>query len=177
MRVVHARGFYCAAGVLELINTSPAELVEKVLRSFENTQLIDPDVILDWDVFDAAFLNAVIVHGTPYQRAKSVSNEVLLKLAATTQLDEAIRRVGLKDTSKRAVLFTISRSETQAVQTALKVAELAGRLLDLPSDEGKTELLMVFYGIEEKQLSAVQAENREKAVKMMIMQRMAETLL
>ncbi|MEM4173491.1 MAG: KEOPS complex subunit Cgi121 [Candidatus Caldarchaeum sp.] len=177
MRVVHARGFYCAAGVLELINTSPAELVEKVLRSFENTQLIDPDVILDWDVFDAAFLNAVIVHGTPYQRAKSVSNEVLLKLAATTQLDEAIRRVGLKETSKRAVLFTISRSETQAVQTALKVAELAGRLLDLPSDEGKTELLMVFYGIEEKQLSAVQAENREKAVKMMIMQRMAETLL
>ncbi|MEM1942760.1 MAG: KEOPS complex subunit Cgi121 [Candidatus Caldarchaeum sp.] len=177
MRVVHARGFYCAAGVVELMNTSPSELVEEVLRSFENTQLVDPDVVLDWDVFDAAFLNAVIVYGTPYQRAKRVSNEVLLKLAATTQLDEAIRRVGLKENSKRAVFFTVGRSEPQTVQTALRVVELAGRLVDLAPDEGKTERLMNLYGIEEKQLSAVQAENREKAVKMMIMQRMAETLL
>lgn len=177
MRVVKYGRFYCVAGVVKLEKISSSQLVDKVLKTLDNTQFINPEVPFDWDVFDAALVNALLVYGTPRQRARTIPNEVLLRLAATTQLEEAIRRVGVREGLDAAVFLTVSDSINEALDTASKIVELTGKLTDLPNRAGKTEDMIRFYGLDERQLAAVQADSREQAVKMLVIQRMASTIL
>ncbi len=179
MRVVKAGGYYSAAGIIRLKGITASMFVEKILKTYENVQFINPEKLLDWDVFDAAFVNALLVYGTAKQKAKTLANELLLMLAATTQINEAIKRIGVDDSLSDIVYFTVGRSEDEVVELARKVVQLAyGEEVEaLPiADEDRLNKIIEFYGLSEKQIKAVQAETRYKAVKMLIMQKMASTM-
>jgi hypothetical protein len=56
MRIVKVGGFYFAAGVAKLIGVKGRELLTKVLERFNEAQLVNPQMVFDWDVFDAALV-------------------------------------------------------------------------------------------------------------------------
>ncbi|MEM2238339.1 MAG: KEOPS complex subunit Cgi121 [Candidatus Caldarchaeum sp.] len=180
MRVVKVGDFCFAIGALMLENIDHTTLVEKVVKSVDGVQFIDPEKIFDWDIFDAALVNAVFVYGTHKQKARSLANEVLLRLSATTQLEHAIERVGLREGVKKAIFFTVGSTEEEALELAGKIVHISGcRELELPDTrvEHKIDEVVRFYGLDDRQINAVQAESRHKAVKMLVMQKIASTIL
>jgi len=180
VRVVKVAGYCFAVGAISLENTSHAAVVERVVKSLDSVQFINPERVFDWDVFDAALVNAVLVYGTAKQKARSLANEVLLRLAATTQLENAINRVGLRDGLKSAVFVAVAASEDEAIRLGRKLVELSGcRELELPAAriEDRLDEVVGFYGLDERQISAVQAKTRPEAVKLLVMKKIASTIL
>lgn len=177
MRLIEFRNKYVAAAVVEFVNTTASEFMDKVFAEFKNVQLVNPEAVMDWDVFDAAVVNALISFGTQKQKAKTLANEILIRLAATTQVEEAISRAGLKPNSKQCLFYVVDDEPVTASSNANKIIQLAGgRETDLGGDKELSKIIKQ-YGIDEKQVASVQARNDREAVKLLVIQKIAATML
>jgi tRNA threonylcarbamoyladenosine modification (KEOPS) complex Cgi121 subunit len=175
MRIVKVGGFYFAAGVAKLIGVKGRELLTKVLERFNEAQLVNPQMVFDWDVFDAALVNAVMAQDSGTLKARTITNEVLLRLAATTQFDDAVKKVGVGDEDSSALYFTASTEMESAIKAASEIVLMAGGVeTELPPPSGdKLRAAMGVYGFSTAQVEAVQAKSLEEAVKLLILQKMA----
>jgi len=180
MRVAKINGFYVVAGKVSLFELTPLELFEKMDNLSENMQFFDPDVFLGWDIFDAAVFNAVLAYGTQKQKARTLANEVLLRLAATTQVEKAFKLIGLKPGMKEVMFFVI----TNDLDTSMKIAEdflAKTKSQETPVmgeiDESQISKAVEIYGLNPELVGKIQAKNKVDAVKLLIMQRMASTFL
>jgi len=177
MRMGKVFDLFFAAGVVWLRDEPADDFVEKVRNVVDDAQVFDADSILDWDVFDAALMNAVLAVRASRQRARTLSNEVLMRLAATTQISEAIAKFGLKPGSKRAVFLVLGNSREQVEEKAAKVLSLAGgEETDLPKNPDQTRFAEL-YGVTETVYKSVQAKTSIEALKLAIMQKIATTLI
>ncbi|BAJ51100.1 conserved hypothetical protein [Candidatus Caldarchaeum subterraneum] len=177
MRVGKVFDLFFAAGVVWLRDETADDFVEKMRSVVDDAQVFDADSILDWDVFDAALMNAVLAVKASRQRARSLSTEVLMRLAATTQIREAIAKVGLKPGSMRAVFLVVGSSREQVEEKGAKVLSLAGGgETDLPKNPDQTRFEEL-YGVSEKVYKSVQAKTSIEALKLAIMQKIASTLI
>jgi len=175
MRVVKVGGFYFAASVVKLIGVKGRELLTSVLERFSEAQLVNPRLVFDWDVFDAALVDAVLAQESGTMKARTITNEVILRLAATTQFDDAVKIIGVGDEDSSALCFSASTDMQTAVKTVSEIVSMAGGVetdLPAPGDE-KLRAVMEVYGLNMAQVRAVQANSLEEAVKFLIMQKMA----
>ncbi|MEM1947768.1 MAG: KEOPS complex subunit Cgi121 [Candidatus Caldarchaeum sp.] len=177
MRLLQFRNKYVAAGVIPLADTNVSELLDSVLKNFKNVQLVDASKVMDWDVFDAAVVNAVLAFGTPKQKAKTIANEILIRLAATTQVDEAIKKLGLTPNSKEAVFYVVGDDSESVVDTVHKLLQFTKTsekelLTDVEINE-----LQQSYGLTDEQIAAVQAQTRRDAVKLLVIQKIASSMV
>ncbi len=179
MRVVKVGGFYFAAGVVKLIGVSGRRLLTKVLERYNEAQLVNPQTVLDWDVFDAALVNAVMAQEAGTLKARTITNEVILRLAATTQFDDAVKIVGVGDEDGSALYFTASAEMDSAIKAGSEIVLMAGGVeTDLPPPSGdKLRAAMQVYRLSTAQVEAVQAKSLEEAVKLLIMQKMATLII
>ncbi|MEM0348835.1 MAG: KEOPS complex subunit Cgi121 [Candidatus Caldarchaeum sp.] len=177
MRVGKVLDLFFAAGVVRLRDKAVQDFVERVRGSVDDAQVFDADSVLDWDVFDAALVNAVLAIRAGRQRARTLSNEVLIRLAATTQISEAIEKVGLNPGCDRAVFLVLGGSLEQVKEEAATVLSLAeGGEIDLPKNPNPTRFAEL-YGISDKIYKSVQAKTSTEALKLAIMQKIASTLI
>ncbi|MCS7133568.1 MAG: KEOPS complex subunit Cgi121 [Candidatus Caldarchaeum sp.] len=177
MRVVEFRNYFFAVGVVELGKLPADEFVKKVFANFRNVQLIDPATVMSWDVIDAAVVDAVLAFGTQMQKAKTLVNEVLLRLAATTQVEEAISKAGLSPGSEKALYVVAGDKRETVVETATKIIEMAGGKETTLNENPDVEEIIKHYGIDRRQIEAVQAKERKEAVKLLVIQRMASAMI
>ncbi|MCS7110025.1 MAG: KEOPS complex subunit Cgi121 [Candidatus Caldarchaeum sp.] len=177
MRVVEFRNHFFAAGVVELGKLSADEFVKKVFANFRNVQLIDPDAVISWDVLDAAVVDAMLAFGTQRQKAKTLVNEILLRLAATTQVEEAISKAGLSPASEKALYIVAGEKRETVVETASKIIEMAGGKETTLNENPDIEKIITYYGIDRRQIDAVQAKDRKEAVKLLVIQKMASAMI
>ncbi|MDW8084039.1 MAG: KEOPS complex subunit Cgi121 [Candidatus Caldarchaeum sp.] len=177
MRLLEFRGMFFATGVVEIVKTTAKEFVEEVFAGFKNVQLVKPEIVMDWDVFDAAIVTAMLAFGSQKQKAKTLANEVLLRLAATTQIDDAIAKAGLPPNSREALYVVVADNPEDAVAMARKIVEAAGGVERGLDENPDIEKIVEAYGIEREQLAAVQAKTEKEAVKLLIIQKMSATMI
>ncbi|MCS7136743.1 MAG: KEOPS complex subunit Cgi121 [Candidatus Caldarchaeum sp.] len=177
MRLLEFRGMFFATGVVEIVKTTANEFVEEVFAGFKNVQLVKPEIVMDWDVFDAAIVTAMLAFGSQKQKAKTLANEVLLRLAATTQIEDAIAKAGLSPNSREALYVVVADNPEDAAAQASKIVEAAGGVEKGLADNPDIEKIVEAYGIKREQLAAVQAKTEKEAVKLLIIQKMSATMI
>jgi len=143
-------------------------------------QLFDADKVIDVEHVEAAVVNAALSFRSKSRVAKSLRLEFLLRLAATDQISEALRLVGVgRETGRIGVcVFGGSPGEVEeAARRLLTTLQGEEDELERAMDEDRFMGIMRTYRIEERQMQSVQASSRFEALKLLVMQKMATSHL
>ena len=96
------------------------------------SQCLTPGCILGYRHLDSAFVNAVRNFSAGMNLTRSFSMEIMVMLSGQRQIREALDMFGLSPGSKIAILFSVSRKETDALMEnfSLKKIEVYRRAFD-----------------------------------------------
>jgi len=127
------------------------------------TQLFDLERVPGSRYLLLATYNAIKSFGSKQPIARTLSMEILLYVAATRQIQDAVVRVGVTDTTRRAAAVIVGNSE----DGVLKAAEVLRGLLGTVSvdelidkwDSTRIESIRSNFRIGDKELSATVRKN------------------
>jgi len=152
---------------------SPLKVLEdlKALGRDFSAQIFDAEPIISLRQIHAAMVAAYGVN-----ISKRLEIEFLLRLAADTQIDRALERIGVKPDSREVGFCVFADSRERAVEVgkaALRV--LGGEALTEAElgAEHRVRGALKFYGIDESELENVQADSRLQAALLLILERIA----
>ncbi|MCS7117914.1 MAG: KEOPS complex subunit Cgi121 [Thaumarchaeota archaeon] len=112
-------------------------------------QLYNPDAVASERHIVLAFMCAIDSFLSGTNRAKRVEVEVLRYLACSTQIEEALRRAGVREGSKEVGVLIVSRAEVNPSEALSSVVEgLKGKLAPELTFRGRAEDLLARYGVD-----------------------------
>jgi len=131
----------------------------------EAVQALDADLVAGWPHLYFAALNAVKAMKDGVNITKDLGMEILVFASGRRQITKAIQAIGVKPTTTRVALITITKSREDAeksVSQASKVinGERNDSILELTSE--KMEAVRSMFGITDKELET-QLRGRTKA--------------
>ncbi len=184
MRLYRFRDTYVAFTLLKGFNSEYLDDVAALLDSLSGivkpaeVQLFDADRVVDEEHVEAAIVNAVLSYNSPLRVARSLKVEFLLKLAATDQISEALKRVGLSSSTRRVAVCIFGSDVEHLLKSCDNVAKrLKGEEADFSDVNSRLDELMQTYDIKAGELENVQAESTPDALKKLLIQRMATSRL
>lgn len=139
---------------------SPARFIDmlrEVCRPAE-VQVLRADSILNLDHIRFAILYAIKSFEKSMNIAKTLSLEILLKLAAEDQIDKALAKSGLRKGWQDIVVVVFSEDDRYASEAAARIVEVLGGETgsDILRDIGEDRVarVMDLFGISEERLKA-----------------------
>ena len=157
---------------------SPLKVLEdlKALGRDFSAQIFDAEPIISLRQIHAAMVAAYLSFKAGVNISKRLEIEFLLRLAADTQIDRALERIGVKPDSREVGFCIFADSRERAVEVgkaALRV--LGGEALTEAElgAEHRVRGALKFYGIDESELENVQADSRLQAALLLILERIA----
>jgi tRNA threonylcarbamoyladenosine modification (KEOPS) complex Cgi121 subunit len=120
-------------------------------------QVLRADCILNLEHIQFAILYALKSIKKSVNIAKTLPLEILLKIAAEDQIDEALSKVGLKKGEQDIVILILSENDDYAKMASGKVERMLGRKVDLDvlkPTEDKIRRIMELFSISEDRLKA-----------------------
>lgn len=139
-------------------------------------QFFDAAKAAGWRHVLLAFVNALAAVRSGRNISRELTVETLLRMSAQSQINLAMKRVGVSPVTKNLGLILIASSEKEldvAVRTLLShwgVSETEGR--DPPSEQVVRNLIDL-YSVTEAELGAMQAEDSWMALVNAILERIA----
>ena len=139
-------------------------------------QLFDADPIISLRQIHAAVAAAYLAFRAGTNIARRVEIEVLLRLAADTQIGRALRRIGVREDSRELGAAVMAKDRDEVSRILGKVAALVGGeevSEEALGDEQKIGEALKFYGIGVEEVETVQAGSRREAALLLVLERMA----
>lgn len=139
-------------------------------------QFFDAAKAAGWRQVLFAFVNALAAFRSERNISRELTVETILRMSAQSQIDLALKRVGVSPVTKSLGVILIASSEKEldaAVRTFVSqwgVSETEER--DPPSEQ-QMKKLIALYSVTEAELKAMQAEDRWRAVVNAILERIA----
>lgn len=139
-------------------------------------QFFDAAKAAGWRQVLLAFVNALAAFRSERNISRELTVETILRMSAQSQIDLAMKRVGVSPVTKSLGVILIAPSEKEldaAVRTFVSqwgVSETEER--DPPSKH-QLKRLIDLYSVTEAELKAMQAEDRWRAVVNAILERIA----
>lgn len=160
------------------IVNDPAQAIENIKRLGKDVivQIFDGRCVVSVKQIHAAAVAAHFAFKAGSNISKKFELEFLLRLAADTQINRAIKKMGIKPETREVGYCVLSDDREKVVRASSDVARLIG---GEPIDENelrsedKISEAMKFYGITEAEIGAVQARSRADAVLLLILERIA----
>lgn len=141
-------GYHMAAFTVLDVKKDPLEFLDRYEPEVdEEIELFDPRCVLSELQLIVAFMTAANSFILKTAKAKKLSVEFLLRLAATTQISEAIRKVGISKSTRHVGVVIISKSTIDhglCIKMALE--RLSGRLAPVTA-LGDGEFVREVYGL------------------------------
>ncbi|MEM4461886.1 MAG: KEOPS complex subunit Cgi121 [Candidatus Bathyarchaeia archaeon] len=139
---------------------SPAKLIDmlrEVCKPAE-VQVLRADSILNLDHIRFAILYALKSFEKSMNIAKTLSLEIILKIAAEDQIDRALAKSGLKKGWQDIVVIVLSEDEGYASKAAARIVEIlegeSGSDILRDIDENKVARVMDLFIISEERLKS-----------------------
>ncbi|MEM2739224.1 MAG: KEOPS complex subunit Cgi121 [Candidatus Bathyarchaeia archaeon] len=171
-------------GFRDLYIESPASFI-RILRETckpAEIQILRADSILNLEHIRLAILYALKSFERSVNIAKTLTLEILLKIAAEDQIDKALAKSGLKKGRQDIVIIVFSENREYAEAALSKVIEILGEetgpnmLRDI--DEEKIKKIIDLFGISEERLKAeYMYPDIEAALLHILLEDMALTIL
>ncbi len=178
MRIVR---FGDVVAAVLLLETEPIKDVGGLLARLNESsqgcevQLFNPDILVDWEHFDAALVSAVISF-TSIGLARRLGMEILMRLAATDQATQAISFAGVSDGSHKVGLLVLGGDPEQVGRVSESARQhIDGRCVSLESSADRVEHIAAGYDV--RAGPHIQARDRSEALKLAIIQRIATSAL
>ena len=143
-------------------------------------QLFNAENILDEEHVKIALVNAVMSFNSPNRAARTLRMEMLLKLAATDQVREAISKLGVKEGTEKIGILAIAHSRKNALEVLTSIEELlnVSEELEFPLlTVNRVEVMRKFYKITEKEIESTQARDYAEALRLALAHRIATARL
>ena len=141
-------------------------------------QFYDAVKIAGVEQVEVAVVNGLMSIGSPMQVAKTKRMEILLRIAVTDQIKEAINRVGVKPNTTIAGVVVVGDNPEIVVGAITKIVkklgceELGVEALDRELENRLPELIKL-YGIDTNYLDRIQARSRGEAFKLALFQKIS----
>lgn len=140
-------------------------------------QVFDAGTVISHIQVHAAAVAAELAFRAGSNVARSLGMEVLVRLAADTQIGRALRKVGVREESGEVGVCAIAESREEAEKAAEELARLL-RGVRMSEEElramERVERALRFYGIS-SEVEVVQASSRWEAALLLILERISST--
>jgi len=165
-------------GVRVGVLRNPLKVLEdlKALGKGFTAQIFDAEPIISLRQIHAAAVAAYLSFKAGVNISKRLEIEFLLRLAADTQIDRALERIGVKPDSREVGFCIFADSRERAVEVGKAAVRVLGgeTLTDAELGvEDRVRSALRFYGIDESELESVQADSRLQAALLLILERIA----
>jgi len=165
-------------GVRGEVLRSPLKVLEdlKALGEDFTAQIFDAEPVISLRQIHAAAVAAYLSFKAGVNISKRLEIEFLLRLAADTQIDRALEKIGIKPNSREVGFCIFADSKERAVEVGrVALRALGGEALtDVELGvEDRMRSALRFYGIDESELRNVQADSRLQAALLLILERIA----
>ena len=165
-------------GIREEVLRDPLKVLEdlKALGRGFTAQIFDAQPIISLRQIHAAAVAAYLSFKAGVNISKRLEIEFLLRLAADTQIDRALERIGVKPDSREVGFCIFADSRERAVEVGKAAVRVLGgeTLTDAELGvEDRVRSALRFYGIDESELGNVQADSRLQAAFLLILERIA----
>lgn len=147
-------------GFRDLYVEDPASFIKMLREVCEpaEVQVLRADSILNLEHIRFAFLYALKSFERSVNIAKTLTLEILLKIAAEDQIDKALAKSGLRKGLQDVVIIIFSENREYAETASGKVRDILGEengadILENVSDE-KVKSIMDLFGISEERLKS-----------------------
>lgn len=160
------------------ILSDPVQAIESVrnLGGDVVAQLFDGQCVVSVRQIHAAVVATHLAFKAKSNISKKFDIEFLLRLAADTQINRVLERMGIKAGTREIGYCVVSENKNRVLRVSSDIARLIGgepmRDDELKKDERLSEA-MKFYGINEEEIEAVQASSKADAILLLILERIA----
>lgn len=182
MKLVSFGDRWAAASVLKSPRRSFLADPLKVLEAARSAnrgaviQAFDAGCVVSVRQIHAAAVAAYLAFKAGTNISKKPEIELLVRLAADTQIGRVLERLGVKEDSGEVGLCVLAESKTSAARIMEELSRAIGGVEVGDEYLKKGERLdkaMRFYGISEEEVETVQARDRAEAVLILILERIA----
>jgi len=182
MSVISFSGRWVAASVRK---NPRREFLEDPVKFLERLRAANKQAVIQ--VFDARSVVSVkqihamaVATHLAFKAGTNISKkfeiELLLRLAADTQIERALKRLGVSSKTKEVGCCVITDDKPLALKVSRDLLTLVGgdeMREDELREERRMRAAMKFYGITEKEVESVQSRTRAEAVLILILERIA----
>lgn len=176
-------GGYCL--LLFFLKMKKMEEIENILKKIREVtsiqfQIFNAKFLISPIQIEAAFINALLSIEAGKNIAKNLALEVLLKMAADTQISNAIKKIGIKKSTKYLGLYLIGHSIKELEENANRILEkIDGEIVD------ENEILKIhkrkdildIYNIKEKDIESIYKDGILESKLYLILEKMATSEL
>lgn len=149
------------------------------LRAFNRDaviQVFDARYVVSVRQIHAAAVAAYLAFKAGTNISRKMETELLLRLAADTQIGRVLERLGVREETEEVGLCILANERSSAVRIAEDLAKAVGGTEVDDDYLGREERLaraIEFYGIEMAEIESVQARDRAEAILILILERIA----
>ncbi|MEM4298485.1 MAG: KEOPS complex subunit Cgi121 [Nitrososphaerota archaeon] len=180
MRTVRFGDVVAAVSIVETDGVGDVDEVLTRLRDLAEgceVQLFNPDLLVDWEHFDAVLTSAILSFKSGGS-AKSLGLEFLTRLAATRQVSEAIAVAGVESWFKQVGILVLGGEYGRVAGAAQKIlVAVGGTEVELAYTAERVQNVAMRYGVGWGPMTHIQAMDRLEAVKLAIIQRVATSII
>ena len=166
--------------ILFFIKLKGIKEVEEVLKEVEEVtsfqfQIFDANTLISPIQVEAAFINALLSIEAKKSIARNLALEILLKMAAETQISNAIKKIGIKNNLEYLGLYLIGSSIEEIKKDIKKILEkINGKLIDWREIPRKSiKDILKKYNIEEDEINSICQDKSLKPEEYLILERIA----
>lgn len=182
MKLVSFGDKWAAASVLKNPRRSfladPMKILE-ALRAANRSAVIqafDAGCVVSVRQIHAAAVAAYLAFKAGTNISKKMEIEILLRLAADSQIGRALDRLGVKAGTEEVGLCVLADEKASAARAAEEAARAVGGVEvddDYLMSSERLSRAAEFYGIDEVEIKSVQARDRAEAILILILERIA----
>ncbi len=157
---------------------SPVEVLESLRSSSKGAiiQAFNARCVVSVRQIHAAAVAAYLAFKAGTNISKKMEIEILLRLAADTQIERALDKLGVRGNTEEVGFCILADNRASATKMAEELARTIGGVEvddDYLRNDERLSRAVEFYGIEEAEVKSVQARDRAEAVLILILERIA----
>lgn len=172
------RGYRFAAALIRDAKFNPLKLLSEINSARGVAiQFCRPDIVVSERHLVAAFAAAAASIMSGSARSKRIEMEFLLKLAAKTQIQDALRIAGISGNENTVIVAAITSQGQDPEPIVNKVAELLEGKIEPFKTTAPREKLIQVYEIGEKELESVPKSSSVDPLELLVIEKIVSSYI
>ena len=180
LETVSYRDYFISAGIYSLLNNDVLADIESLLNELsKDTAVIEifrSDFIISLKQIYFAAISAINAFNSKTNIARSLGIEILLRLSSETQINQAIKKVGVNRDLNEVGVCIVAKNVNELVELSNKLLqEINGVELTEESLHSLERVYkaLEFYNIKQEEIESIQARDLYEAALFLVLERIA----
>jgi tRNA threonylcarbamoyladenosine modification (KEOPS) complex Cgi121 subunit len=180
LETIEYKDYFISVGIFGLPSKNVLVGIEKLLNELsKDTAVVEvfrSDFIISLKQVYLAAMSAINAFNSKTNIARSLGIEILLRLSSETQIDQAIRKIGVNRDLNEVGVCIVARNMNELMKLSNKLLqEINGVELTEESLHSLDRVYkaLEFYNVKQEEIESIQARDLYEAVLFLILERIA----